>query len=137
YHFKLVAHGATTGDIAGADRSFTTSDPPTAETNEADSFGSRSATAHATVNPRGETVTDCHFDYGLDTSYGSTKPCASTPSGSGDAFPSAALTGLTPATVYHVRVHITTSVAGERTGGDKSFTTTAKSSAATADPGAV
>ena len=50
----------------------------------------------------GETITGCHFEYGPDTNYGSAKPCASTPSGSGPSPVSAALTGLTPGAVYQV-----------------------------------
>jgi phosphodiesterase/alkaline phosphatase D-like protein len=137
YHFKLLAHGATTGDMAGAARTFTTPDPPTASTDSVDTIGSRSARLHGTVNPRGETVTDCHFDYGPTGTYTSTKACSSIPSGTGDFPVGAALTGLAPSTGYQVRVHITTSVAGERTGGDQTFTTTTTPAATTSDPTAV
>ena len=134
YHYQLVAHGNIAGDVAGTDQQLTTSAPPSATTGAATSIGSRSATANATVNPRGEAVTNCHFDYGTDTNYGSSAPCSpTTPSGSGDVPVTGALTGMSPSTGYHVRIHITTSVAGERTGDDQTFTTTTTPSATTSD----
>ncbi len=131
YHYRLVATGNLGRVFTGGDRQVTTSEAPSASTGDIGSIGSHIATVNASVNPRGETVTQCYFDYGKTTGYGSTKPCASTPSGSGSVPVSAALTGLDPTTDYYVRIHIVTSIAGERTGDAQPFTTTSKLSAAT------
>ena len=51
--------------------------PPALEMDVASSVAQTSATLNATVNPDGATVSDCHFEYGTSTSYGSSVPCAS------------------------------------------------------------
>ena len=55
---------------------------PAVETGAASSSAQTTATLNATVNPNEGTVSDCHFEYGTSTSYGSSAPCASLP-GSG------------------------------------------------------
>jgi len=86
-------------------------------------IGSTSATLNASVNPAGAT-TDCHFDYGTTTSYGSTAPCDSGPgSGTSDVAVTAALSGLTAGTTYHYRI-VAHNSAGTVTGDDNTFTTT-------------
>ena len=53
------------------------------------------ATLNATVNPSGETVTECKFEYGTSTSYSSSAPCSSLPgSASSPVAVSAEITGL-------------------------------------------
>ncbi len=65
-----------------------------------------------TVNPQTETVTDCHFEYGTTTKYGSTVPCANMPgNGLHDVPVSALASGLTENTVYHYRL-VATNVLG-------------------------
>jgi hypothetical protein len=77
------------------------------------------------VNPNGTTVSDCHFDYGTTTSYGSTAPCASAPgSGESAVAVAASLGNLSPASTYHFRVSAT-NAAGTSTGSDQTFTTLA------------
>jgi IPT/TIG domain len=39
--------------------------PPTVVTEQASDFGPESATLHATVNPNGHNVDDCHFEFGF------------------------------------------------------------------------
>jgi hypothetical protein len=75
-----------------------------------------------TAEPSGESVSDCHFEYGTDASYGTSAPCDSSPSGSDPVAVAAALTGLSPATTYHYRVVMTTAL-GTVHGDDASFTT--------------
>lgn len=97
--------------------------PPTAVTKRASSITETSATATATVDPNGQTVSDCRFEYGISESYGSSAPCASLP-GSG-AIPvkvSAPIAGLAAHTTYHFRI-VATSPEGTGYGSDGTFTT--------------
>jgi hypothetical protein len=77
-----------------------------------------------TAQPRGETVSDCHVEYGADTTYGASAPCDTTPSGTDPVAVKTAVTGLSPATTYHFHVVMTTPL-GTVDGGDLSFTTAA------------
>ncbi len=82
-----------------------------------------SAKLEGEVNPEGEAVTSCQFEYGTDTSYGHIAPCAQAP-GSGPSFVpvSAEVTGLTAQTSYHYRL-VAGHSEGSRTGEDHEFTT--------------
>ncbi len=66
------------------------------------------ATLRGTVNPDGQEIEHCYFEYGLTTSYGSTVPCAESPAqvGSGHAPVSvhADVSGLAVETAYHFRL---------------------------------
>jgi hypothetical protein len=83
-----------------------------------------SATLNARVNPDGQTVTECEFEYGTSTSYGSKAPCKSLPgSGSSPVAVSASIAaGLTANTEYHFRISAT-NVAGTAKGEDLTFKT--------------
>lgn len=82
------------------------------------------ATLNGTVNPHGESITACEFQYGPTIFYGSTAPCAVPPgSGTNPEAVSAELTGL-PAGRYHFRL-LAASANGTETGGDRSFLATA------------
>lgn len=78
-----------------------------------------------TVNPEETAITDCHFEWGSSTSYGESVPCSQV-SGSGSSSEpvSAALTGLSPNTIYHFRV-VATNGGGTSFGGDQTFATPA------------
>ena len=81
------------------------------------------ATLSARVNPDGKTVTECKFEYGTSTGYGSKAPCKALPgSGSSPVEVSAKVTGLTPNTEYHFRV-VTKSSGGTVEGPDVTFKT--------------
>jgi hypothetical protein len=81
------------------------------------------ATLNASVNPNGEAVTDCHFDYGTTTTYGSSPACTPQPgSGTAPVSVSASITGLMPSTSYHFRVEARSS-AGTTVSADATFTT--------------
>jgi hypothetical protein len=124
-HVVITTAGGGAALIDGGDQPFTTAAPAAAATDPPAEVAAQSATLNGTVTPNGETITDCHFDYGADTNYGSTKPCASTPSGSSATPVSAALTGLTASTAYHYRVIVATAGAPSTPvdGGDRQFTT--------------
>jgi hypothetical protein len=74
------------------------------------------ATLSGRVNPDGQTVTECKFEYGTSTSYGASASCKTLPgSGSSPVEVSAKITALTPNTEYHFRV-VTKNVTGTITG---------------------
>jgi hypothetical protein len=74
--------------------------------------------------------TTYRFDYGTDTSYGSSTTVDSVGSGPADVPVSKAIAGLRPNTTYHFRL-VATSAAGEAEGPDGTFTTDAGPSAGT------
>jgi hypothetical protein len=127
YHFRVVATNAK-GTGKGADASFTslsTPPAPTVVTGSASSVTQTAATLNATVNPNGETVGDCHLEYGTTTAYGSSASCAAAPgSGTSAVAVSAPITGLTPSVTYHFRA-VATSGAGTSRGADATFATAA------------
>jgi hypothetical protein len=125
YHYRLVVI-TNTGTLTADDASFQTAltaEPPGGSTEAATDVGSSSATLNATVNPQNESVSDCHFDYGATIDYGQSVDCASTPSGSAPVKVSASVNGLTPASEYHYRLVVSTSVAPRLETADQSFTT--------------
>jgi phospholipase C len=97
--------------------------PPDAVTMTADVEGATAATLHATVNPNGEPVSDCHFEYGPTLPYSSSAPCNLAP-GEGEAAVAVAahVTGLEPSTTYHFRISAT-GPGGTSAGEDETFLT--------------
>jgi len=99
---------------------------PDVTTGAATGVSPTSATLNGAVNSDAIQLTDCHFDYGTDTSYGQTAPCvpaaASIPADSGDHPVSANLTGLQPGTTYHFRLEAA-NVNGTNIGTDATFST--------------
>jgi hypothetical protein len=108
YHLRIVATTAG-GASSGADQTLMTlSLPPTVVAGETTTIGRTSATVNATVNPNGDTVGDCHFDYGTSVFYEATQPCAPLPeSGRSPIAVSALLEALAPNTTYHFRIAAT------------------------------
>ncbi|MFZ2279949.1 MAG: cadherin-like beta sandwich domain-containing protein, partial [Prosthecobacter sp.] len=95
---------------------------PVSTTLAASSLSNTTATFNGTVNASQRT-TSVSFDYGLTTAYGST--VTATPDSLSDSTTtavSAVVTGLTPGTTYHFRVHASNDV-GTTTGSDLTFTT--------------
>jgi hypothetical protein len=96
---------------------------PTVSVQNAGSVSGAAATLNGTVNPEGLAVTDCEFEYGTSSAYGSTKPCEGViPTDGNDHAVAAALTGLDPGTTYHFRV-VATNANGTGESADETFTT--------------
>jgi hypothetical protein len=74
------------------------------------------ATLNGSVNSNGTPLTNCHFDYGTSTSYGSSAPCSGPESGE------SATVSLTPGTTYHFRIDATNG-SGTSYGNDETFST--------------
>jgi len=98
---------------------------PAATTNAATAIAAASATLNGTVSSNSATTTVV-FDYGTDTSYGSTVTAAESPlaSSATSAAVTAPISGLICGTTYHYRVRATNSQ-GTTNGADSSFTTSA------------
>ncbi len=95
---------------------------PTVVTTAATAITSATASLNGTVNANGSSTT-VTFEYGLTTGYGNTVPGIPSPVTGNSVTPvTAAITGLTPATLYHFRVKGTNSN-GSANGSDLTFTT--------------
>ncbi len=83
YHFRIVATNAG-GTSKGSDQTFTTlPNPPTVVTGVAYGVSQTLAALDATVNPNGGEVSECKFEYGTSTSYGSSASCSPSPGSGG------------------------------------------------------
>ena len=123
YYFRLVARNGT-GTSPGAPQQFSTSHPaPTVATGAASSIAETTVMLNGTVNPNGEAISDCHFDYGAGGSSGSSVPCSTLPGSGGSSVEvSASLGGLNPATTYEYRI-VATSAQGTSVGLGQALTT--------------
>jgi sugar lactone lactonase YvrE len=94
---------------------------PDVTTGNATDVTGTSATLHGHVDPAGGgNIIDCHFEYGTDTSYGSSAPCVpATPIGSPTDV-SADISGLSTSTLYHFRLVAGNSL-GSVAGDDSTF----------------
>jgi plastocyanin len=122
YHFQMVAENAS-GTTRGADRTFTTTGPPTATTGPATGVGSIEATLKGTVNPRG-LATEYFFNYGTTIAYGQDTAKKAAGSGISGVSASQLVSGLSPETTYHFQL-VATNVSGTDTGADLTFKTAA------------
>ena len=123
YHYRV--NGVNTyGTTNGGDMTFTTMGPPPAVvTTAATAVAANTATLNGTVNANNASTT-VTFEYGLNTSYGTTVAgVPPTVTGNSVTGVSAAIAGLTANTTYHYRVK-GTSVNGTSNGNDMTFTTT-------------
>lgn len=103
---------------------------PTVGAAQASEVTTTTALLGATVNPAGESVSSCRFEYGTTVSYGSTAACSPKPEKQTTPVAvSASLKGLTSSATYHFRVALTTT-AGTVYDSDATFTTFAAAATA-------
>ncbi len=132
YHFKVSA-ATNGGSSEGTPLTFTTLPPlpPDVSTGSASSVAQTSATLGGAANPRGGSVSDCHFEY-IDAAGfaedefagAASEECLFTPYGTSAEPVTASVSGLTADTEYRFRVVVTNnSGTGESSAG--SFTTLA------------
>ncbi len=123
YHYRVLARNGH-GESRGEDETFTTSpDPPTVTTGQASEIAQTAATLNATVSPNSGDVSECRLEYGTTGSYGQSEPCTPSPgAGESSVTVSAALSGLSPDTVYHFRV-VAKNPGGESRGADETLRT--------------
>jgi hypothetical protein len=96
--------------------------------------GETSATLLATVNPNDAQLGACVFEYGEGPHYGQSVPCAIAPVPAGGAQAvTAQVGGLTPNTLYHYRV-VVSSLGGARASTDQTFGTAVNSLIAPVTP---
>ena len=121
YHYRVTAT-STGGTTTGIDRTFNTLPfAPTVRTEAAGEVTQTGVTLNATVNPGGGQLSDCSFEYGPTTSYGSTAPCTPEP-GDAESPVTATIGGLSANTTYHYRIAATNS-GGTGTGTDDTVET--------------
>ena len=83
---------------------------PSVETAPASSITQTTATLNGKVNPNGNEVSSCTFEYGTTLPSGKTAPCSPAPgAGSSAVSVSAAITGLSANTTYHFKLTATNS----------------------------
>ena len=109
---------------------FGTAFVPVVVTGAVTNVSSTSATFNGTVDPDGEQVTDCHFDYGPTASYGQSAPCEqAVGSGDGAVAVSAEVADLEIG--YHFRLSAS-NANGTATGADQRFGPQIQGTSATA-----
>jgi len=127
YHFRIVA-SSSGGTTYGSDLTFTTlANAPTATTQAATLITSSSAQLNSYVNPNGVSTT-IFYQYGLNTSYGSTSISGNIGTTAGNY--GTTVSSLSPNTTYHFQI-VAYSSGGTNYGGDLTFTTTALAQAPT------
>ena len=86
------------------------------------------------MNPEDGEVSECDFEYGPTTAYGSSVACSSPPGSGSSAVPvSASVTGLTANATYHFRISAANS-SGTTKGADATFKTLPNAPAVEAKP---
>ncbi len=124
YHFRIVGTNAL-GSITGDDVTVTT-DPAPPTLDGVPAFASvvttTGATLNATLNPN-SSATSYHFEYGTDTSYGTSTTSTDAGAGAGDQPVAANLVGLAAGTTYHFRLVADNGTGGVQHGADGVFST--------------
>jgi len=136
YDFRITveSHG---GAAQSSNQSFATLPalPPEVTTGAATSVTRDGATLGGTLNPKGGTISNCHFEYVTQASFQSggfsgatSKACTTTPSGNAASAIAAKVTGLEAGTAYRFRA-VATNNAGTTQAADATFATPAESCA--------
>ncbi len=123
YYFRASAANGS-GTSHGQESTFTTLPaPPAVETLAPTEIWQSEATLEASVNPNGNEITTCTFEYGTTSEYGSKAPCSWLPGAGHSAVDvSAPVNGLKAGTEYHVRI-LAASSAGSSTSSGLTFKT--------------
>ena len=102
---------------------FTYQGAPAVTTGAASHVEADAATLNASVDPDGETVGECRFEYGTTPAYGTTVPCSSLPgAGTGHVAVSASISGLRRGTTYYFRA-VASNADGAGVGAQQTFAT--------------
>jgi hypothetical protein len=124
YHYRLTISthaGPATTDVEEFETLPVTASTVTTE--PAIAIAETSATLKGAVNPHGGSVSDCDFEYGTTSAYGSSISCLALPEPvSTNVMLTRKVLKLAPSTTYHYRL-VVTSNAGTVKGGDVQFTT--------------
>jgi hypothetical protein len=121
YRFRISATNDT-GTSEGSEQTFQTLSSPTVLTGAASAVKQTTATLEATVNPNGEEITSCEFEYGTTEAGETSVPCSSLPAGTSAVGVSASVTGLSPNTSYYFRISAT-NAGGKSEGSEQTFRT--------------
>ena len=98
---------------------------PDATTGDATNVAQTTATLNGHVDPADAgDIIDCHFEYGTDTTYGASVPCVPAAPIESPTDVSADISGLTPSTIYHFTLVVSSGSAGSVSGNDNTFQTT-------------
>ena len=123
YHYRVVAsNGGGTSD--GGDEAFDTLPlAPAVSTGAPSAVTQTAATLNGTVDPNGAEVTDCRFEYGPTSTYGSSVACSPAPgSGKSSVAVSSTVGGLVAGSSYYYRV-VASNGGGSGVGEAQSFAT--------------
>jgi hypothetical protein len=115
----IADYYASSGLVFSSLRSF-----PDVSTGPVEGLAQFSGTLTGHVDPAGGAkITECHFEYGTDTSYGSgTAPCSQPLPLEGPTNVTANVSGLTSETTYHYRLVAGNADGDSSSGEDKTFT---------------
>jgi len=134
YRIKIASFG---GSAESGNQSFQTLPPlpPETTTGAASALTKTSATLGGTVNPKGGSVSNCHFEYVTEAGFqssgfsgASSKVCSFTPSGNITSSVSAKVSGLSMGMNYRFRL-VATNNSGTAQAADKTFATAAETCA--------
>jgi hypothetical protein len=126
YHYRVTIT-TYAGTVTSGGEAFTTAPVALAAvtTEQPASIGEEFATLKATANAKGGSVSQCYFEYGTSTSYGTKVTCPTAVKADfTTVMQSRKVLKLTPGTTYHYRLVVVTN-AGTANGNDIEFKTAA------------